>query len=354
MAAARAHAVRAPAAALRARSCGLKHLHTAGVLHRDLKPSNLLVNADCSLAMADFGLAREAGGGGGGGGDDGDDGAAAAACATAAFTEYVVTRWYRAPEVLLSGGAYSTAVDVWSAGCVLAELLLRRPLAPGANYLHQLQLITELLGSPTPADLHFVRSDAARDFMLRLPRRDAPPLAGLFAATVRGAGGGAPAAGGGVVHLLSRMLVFDPARRISVDDALAHPFLARVRAARRGANEVAPGVPRPFKLKVPGGSAGLRGMTVEDIKQRFLDDVVAAAAAAAAAPPPAEPAPPPPPLAPPLAAPPPRAAAPLPASGADDRPPAAWRCADGAGAGAGAGATPRSDDGGDSRAAAPI
>ena len=180
-----------------------------------------------------------------------------------------MTRWYRAPEVLLSGGQYSTAVDVWSAGCVLAELLLRRPLAPGTNYLHQLQLITELLGSPSAADLHFVRSEAARNFMLRLPQRAPAPLAALF-----------PHVRGPVLDLLARMLTFDPARRISVDDALAHPFLARVRAARRATNEEAPGVPRPFKLKVPGGSSGLRAMSVDAIKARFLAELVTGGPAA--------------------------------------------------------------------------
>jgi len=228
--------------------------------------------------------------------------------------EYVVTRWYRAPEVLLSGGQYSTAVDVWSAGCVLAELLLRRPLLPGTNYLHQLQLITELLGSPTAADLHFVRSEAARSFMLRLPQHAPSPLAALL-----------PHVRGPVLDLLARMLAFDPVRRISVDDALAHPFLARVRAARRATNEEAPGVPRPFKLKVPGGSSGLRAMTVEAIKARFLAELIGGGGA--------QPAPAPALSLMAAAAPaaaattsialPPRAA--LPAAGPDDAPPADWQ-----------------------------
>lgn len=167
-----------------------------------------------------------------------------------------------APEVLLSGGKYKTSVDVWAVGCVLAELLLRRPLFPGDNYLHQLQLITEILGSPSEVDLHFVRSDAARSFMLRLPRYEAIPLAKLF-----------PHVRGPCLDLLARMLTFDPERRISVDDALGHPFLARVRSARKHINEEMAGVPRPFKLKVPGGSAGLRAMSVDAIKGRFYGEL---------------------------------------------------------------------------------
>ena len=108
------------------------------------------VNSDCELKVADFGLARET-----------------SASLSAALTEYVVTRWYRAPEVLLSVGEYTEALDVWAAGCIFAELLMRRPLFPGNSYLHQLQLITKILGSPTEADLHFVTTKAARDFMLR-------------------------------------------------------------------------------------------------------------------------------------------------------------------------------------------
>jgi serine/threonine protein kinase len=225
--------------------CALKCIHAAGVLHRDLKPSNLLVNSDCSVKMCDFGLARES-----------------EPSMSVAFTEYVVTRWYRAPEVLLSGGKYTSAVDVWSVGCVLAELLLRRPLFPGENYLHQLQLITEILGSPSESDLHFVRSEAARNFMLRLPKYDGIALTTLF-----------PHVKGPCLDLLAKMLTFDPDRRASVDDALSHPFLQRVRTARKHANEDAAPPTRPFRLRVAGGSNGLRNMAVDQIKQRFYAEL---------------------------------------------------------------------------------
>lgn len=164
--------------------------------------------------------------------------------------------------MLLSGGRYKTSVDVWSVGCILAELLLRRPLFPGDNYLHQLQLITQFVGSPGADDLAFVTSDAARAFMAKLPRYEAVSVAATF-----------PHVRGPCLDLLARMLVFDPAKRITVDDALAHPFLARVRAARRHVNEDGVPVPRPFKLRIAGGSAGLRSMTVEAIKARFVAEL---------------------------------------------------------------------------------
>jgi len=224
--------------------CALKHIHKAGVLHRDLKPSNLLVNADCTVKMCDFGLARESD-----------------SSLSAALTEYVVTRWYRAPEVLLSGGRYTQAIDVWSVGCILGELLLRRPFFPGENYLHQLQLITEVLGSPTEDDLEFVKAPAARNFMLRLPRSAGIPFSTLL-----------PHVKGACPDLLRRMLAFDPAKRATVDECLAHPFFARVRSARKSVNEDVPPA-KPFRLRVQGGSAALKSMTVDAIKQRFYAEL---------------------------------------------------------------------------------
>jgi tRNA A-37 threonylcarbamoyl transferase component Bud32 len=107
---------------------GLKYIHSCKVLHRDLKPSNLLVNANCDLKICDFGLARgvrdkdEEGGGG-----------------TMLLTEYVVTRWYRAPEIMLACHEYSYPIDVWSVGCIFAELIQRKPYFPGDDYIDQVR-----------------------------------------------------------------------------------------------------------------------------------------------------------------------------------------------------------------------
>lgn len=98
----------------------LKYIHSAGIMHRDIKPSNLVVNADCTLKICDFGLARYF-----------HRTVAATARAQEGFTEYVVTRWYRAPELLLGNRDYDGKIDVWAAGCVLGELLLRKPLFAG-------------------------------------------------------------------------------------------------------------------------------------------------------------------------------------------------------------------------------
>lgn len=180
----------------------LKCLHGAEVIHRDLKPSNLLVNANCDLKLCDFGLARCAGGGT----KPGDAGH---------MTEYVATRWYRAPEVMLTAAEYTFAMDVWSCGCILAELLMRRPLFPGKDYHHQLLLIFQVIGSPTAGDLGCVRSKRARQYLNTLPRYAGD---GNLRSLV-------PDASAEALDLLEQMLVFDPRRRITASQALKHPYL---------------------------------------------------------------------------------------------------------------------------------
>ncbi|CAK9184822.1 unnamed protein product [Ilex paraguariensis] len=175
---------------------GLKYIHSANVLHRDLKPSNLLLNADCDLKICDFGLARTT-------------------SETDFMTEYVVTRWYRAPELLLNCSAYTAAIDIWSVGCILMEIIKREPLFPGKDYVQQLGLITELLGSPEESDLGFLRSDNARRYVKQLPHFPRQPFLQKF-----------PDMSPVAIDLAEKMLVFDPAKRITVEEALNHPFLS--------------------------------------------------------------------------------------------------------------------------------
>uniref|UniRef100_A0A7N0V0B9 Mitogen-activated protein kinase n=1 Tax=Kalanchoe fedtschenkoi TaxID=63787 RepID=A0A7N0V0B9_KALFE len=175
---------------------GLKYVHSANVLHRDLKPSNLFLNANCDLKIGDFGLARTT-------------------SETDFMTEYVVTRWYRAPELLLNCSEYTAAIDIWSVGCILGEIMTRRPLFPGNDYVQQLRLITELIGSPDDSSLGFLRSDNARRYVRQLPQYPRQNFATRFQNMSPGA-----------IDLLDKMLVFDPNKRMTVDEALSHPYLA--------------------------------------------------------------------------------------------------------------------------------
>ncbi|XP_077168531.1 serine/threonine-protein kinase NLK isoform X4 [Paroedura picta] len=143
---------------------GLKYLHSAGILHRDIKPGNLLVNSNCVLKICDFGLARV---------EELDE--------SRHMTQEVVTQYYRAPEILMGSRHYSSAIDIWSVGCIFAELLGRRILFQAQSPIQQ----------PSLPVLYTLSSQATHE----------------------------------AVHLLCRMLVFDPSKRISAKDALAHPYL---------------------------------------------------------------------------------------------------------------------------------
>ena len=130
------------------------------MFHRDLKPKNILANSDCKLKVCDFGLARPSF----------ND-----MPTTIFWTDYVATRWYRAPELCGSFFAkYSPAIDIWSIGCIFAEILQGKPLFPGRNVVHQLELITDLLGTPAAEVIEKV-SNAVCHFLSRDACALAPP-----------------------------------------------------------------------------------------------------------------------------------------------------------------------------------
>jgi len=180
----------------------LKALHSADVIHRDLKPSNLLLNANCDLKVCDFGLARSV------------KTAEPSGTETGFMTEYVATRWYRAPEIMLTFKQYTKAIDVWSVGCILAEMLSGKPLFPGRDYHHQLTLILDVLGTPTLDEFYAITTRRSRDYIRALPFRKRKPFASIF-----------PNANPLAIDFLTRSLTFDPKKRITVEEALAHPYL---------------------------------------------------------------------------------------------------------------------------------
>lgn len=180
----------------------LSFVHSAFVLHRDIKPSNVLVTNTCDIAVADFGLAR---------------GVSEESYERGGLTTYVVTRWYRAPELLCGSRQYGPPVDAWSAGCVMAELMSRRPLMQGSSTRQQLQLVIKLVGTPSASALSRITDENARQAIEAMGTRVPMDLAAML-----------PGCDPQAVDLLGRLLVFDPRERISVDDALRHPFLAEL------------------------------------------------------------------------------------------------------------------------------
>jgi mitogen-activated protein kinase 1/3 len=180
---------------------GLKYIHSANVLHRDLKPSNLLLNTNCDLKICDFGLARIA--------DPNKD-------HSGLLTEYVATRWYRAPEIMLNARGYYKPIDIWSVGCILAEMIGGRPLFPGKHYIEQINLILNVVGSPDEGDLTSIVNERARNYVSLLPTRKRTPWKQLF-----------PNASDLSLNMLDYLLTFNPNRRVTVEEALKHPYLAQ-------------------------------------------------------------------------------------------------------------------------------
>lgn len=177
---------------------GLKYLHSANILHRDIKPGNLLVNSNCVLKICDFGLARLW--------DPADQ---------LNMTHEVVTQYYRAPELLMGARRYTGAIDVWSVGCIFAELLARRILFQAQGPIEQLNLIIDLLGTPNIDEMQGA-CEGAVNHVMRTPRR-LPQLQRFHTLSNQMTKD--------AVHLLVEMLKFDPSKRMTVDKALQHPFL---------------------------------------------------------------------------------------------------------------------------------
>ncbi|KAM4605808.1 mitogen-activated protein kinase 15 [Discoglossus pictus] len=187
-----------------------KFIHSGNVIHRDQKPSNILLDADCLVKLCDFGLARslyqiqE---------DSGNP----------ALTEYVATRWYRAPEILLASHRYTKGVDMWSVGCILGEMLLGKPLFPGTSTINQIERIMSLIPPPSQEDILSLKSEYGMSVVSKMGSRQQMSLDELLPPT------SPPEA----LDLLKRLLSFNPDKRLTAEEALRHPYLQRFHSPLR-------------------------------------------------------------------------------------------------------------------------
>jgi len=190
----------------------VQFMHSVGVLHRDIKPRNILLDpTNITVKLCDFGFSRAI-----------DDSASPHAIDPDAepLTEYVVTRWYRAPEVVLNHGRYGKAQDIWAAACSFSELLIRTPLFPGSNAVHQIQTIVEIMGKPSEADLDFEMPALSRRYMSSLQSKGERLEITLFDAY---------SIHPNLFKLLKEMLQFNPKLRITSDAALEQSLFAKYR-----------------------------------------------------------------------------------------------------------------------------
>jgi len=172
---------------------GLVYCHRRRILHRDLKPQNLLIDKQGVLKLADFGLAR------------------AVCVPVRPYTHEVITLWYRAPEILLGSQAYSMPVDMWSAGCIFAELLTKRPLFPGDSEIDEIFRIFKMLG--TPNEENWKGCTSLPDFKPDFPKWSKQDMRKVL-----------PGVDPVAINLLEKMLVYEPSQRISAKAALQHPY----------------------------------------------------------------------------------------------------------------------------------
>lgn len=279
---------------------GLKFTHSAGIYHRDLKPANCLVNQDCSVKICDFGLARTIETPAEpsklpGANDEIEavvNGVPHTKNMKRQLTGHVVTRWYRAPELILLQENYTEAIDVWSIGCIFAELLGmmkenipsyldRSPIFPGSSCFplspdqkhasdykfhtkgnrDQLNVIFNILGIPSSEDVQCLEKEDAKKYISIFAAREGIDLATRF-----------PGATPEAVNLLKRMLVFNPAKRISVDDALSSPLFKDIRNIS-AETTAAQKVKLPFDDSKPMNEQQLRYSFLIEV-QRFHPEIV--------------------------------------------------------------------------------
>lgn len=183
----------------------LKFLHSGGIIHRDLKPANILIDSDCNVKVADFGQARTLA-------------TSSGKTDMKILSGYIATRWYRAPEIVFEENFYGYGIDVWSVGCILAELILGEPLFPGTGTLDQIKLICDLLGKPKPEETRMMFTETQREILKTMRLKKRKSFRKIFKGCSKI-----------VINFLKKTLCFNPLKRMTVEEALKHPFFLKFR-----------------------------------------------------------------------------------------------------------------------------
>ena len=179
----------------------LKYIHSAKLLHRDVKPSNILIDASCKIKLCDFGLCRSIA--------DGEH------LENVEMTDYVATRWYRSPEILMGSKKYTEGLDLWSVGCILGEMFRTRPLLAGASTMNQLEKIFEVTGNPSAKDIQSWQSPFAAQMVENVKARQRIKLDELCHKLPKSA-----------KHFIKSVFQLDPAKRGTAESALQHEYVA--------------------------------------------------------------------------------------------------------------------------------
>jgi mitogen-activated protein kinase 15 len=185
----------------------LKYMHSAELIHRDIKPSNILLNADCAVKLCDFGLARSVAS------------TLTGSLTNPVMTDYVATRWYRAPEILFGSPSYTKGVDVWAIGCILGEMIIGKPVFPGTSTLDQLEKVIAVTGPPSRDDIESMESQYAQTMIDSISTTtNRRLLSDIFSSA-------SPEA----LDFLKQCFQFNPRKRPSVAELLRHKYICKFR-----------------------------------------------------------------------------------------------------------------------------